>query len=422
MTRRLSVLLIGLNYAPESTGIAPYTTGLARELAHRGALARVICGFPHYPQWSFGESKPPLSTTSVDVGVRVVRNRHSLPARPGGIARAWSEFTFGVTLILQRFGRPDVVVLVSPALISTAVALVKARLLSRRPVAIWVQDLYTLGLQELGIGKAGLAERAVASIERWCLRSADAVVVIHERFRDTVVNELGVDPAAVTVVRNWSHLEDAEPIDRVAARARLGWDPSDFVVLHAGNMGVKQGLDNVVEAARLAASSGSAVRFVLLGDGNQRARLAELGAGVPTLSMIDSLPDDEFRKALGAADALLVNERHGVAGMAVPSKLTSYFSTGLPVIAATDPGSVTESEVLLAGAGPVVPAGEPQALLDAAASLAADPEAARSMGASASRFRETRLTPRASFDTFIQLLRALADGRRPAATEGSGIS
>ncbi|MCM3505965.1 glycosyltransferase family 4 protein [Curtobacterium sp. ODYSSEY 48 V2] len=414
--------IVGLNFGPESTGIAPYTGGLARELASRSWRVRVLSGFPHYPQWRFAERHPPRSRISVEDGVMVVRRRHRLPSKPGGVARALSELSFGVAAICTRFAKPDVVVLVSPALISSAAALVKARLVTRRPVVVWVQDLYTLGLRELGVGRPGLSSRLIGAIEKWTLRSADAVVVIHERFRDTVVEELGVRPASVEVVRNWSHLDDDWQVDRDASRAALGWDSSEFVVLHAGNMGVKQGLENVVDAARLAAATGSRVRFVLLGDGNQRSTLAELAAGVANVEMIASLPDDEFRDALASADALLVNERAGVAGMAVPSKLTSYFSTGLPVIAATDPGSVTESEVLLAGAGPVVPAGDPQALLDAAVALAGDAQRARAMGASGRRFRTERLTAAASFDTFAQLLETLARGRRSTATRESGTA
>lgn len=414
-----SVLLIGINYAPETTGIAPYSAGLARELAKQGMRTRVIAAFPHYPQWSFQDDRPPRTASCAEDGVRVVRRRHKLPSRPGGASRVISELTFGLSALTTRFGRPDVVVLVSPALLSTAVAMLKARL-GRRPVVVWVQDLYTLGLRELGMDKSGLGERAIAAVERWCLRAADSVVVIHERFRDTVVAEMGVDPESVTVVRNWSHLEESEPVDRSAARAAFGWTRSDFVVLHAGNMGVKQGLENVVEAGRLAASRHSNVRFVLVGDGNQRQRLEGLVSAVPTVSMLGSMPDAEFRKVLASADALLVNERQGVAGMAVPSKLTSYFSTGLPVIAATDPGSVTESEVILAGAGPIVPAGDPESLLDAAEALAADPQSAASFGENGRRFRSERLTPRASFDTFTQLLRDLSAGRGASATRESG--
>ncbi|WP_323749731.1 glycosyltransferase family 4 protein [Curtobacterium sp. VKM Ac-1376] len=420
MDNRLSVLFVGLNYAPESTGIAPYSAGLARQLVARGIRSRVISSFPHYPQWAFRESRPPRSRISVEDGVRVVRRRHRLPSRPGGSARALSELSFGVAAATTRFGHPNVVVLVSPALIATAVALLKVRLMTRRPVVMWVQDLYTLGLNEIGEKKAGIATTAIKVIERWCLRGADAVVVIHERFRDTLVQEMGIDSESVTVVRNWSHLEPAPLFDRSDIRQRFGWGKDDHVVLHAGNMGVKQGLENVVDAARLASERGSNVRFVLLGDGNQRERLAGLAVEVPALSLVSSLPDAEFRLALGAADTLLVNERAGVAGMAVPSKLTSYFSTGLPVIAATDAGSITESEVLLAEAGVVVPAGNPRALLDAAESLARDPARAADLGENGRRFRSDRLTPRASFDTFTQLLRELAVGERDLATRESG--
>ncbi|WP_258375065.1 glycosyltransferase family 4 protein [Curtobacterium sp. MCSS17_006] len=411
---------MGINYAPESTGIAPYSAGLARELAARGARSRVISSFPHYPQWAFREPRPPRSRTSEEDGVAVVRRRHRLPSSPGGIARALSELSFGVAAVTTRFGRPDVVVLVSPALLGAIVALLKVRVTSRRPVVVWVQDLYTLGLREIGDRNSGFAGRAIALIERWCLRSADAVVVIHERFRDTVVQDMGVSPNAVTVVRNWSHLDDASNVDRAEVRERLGWHEDEHVVLHAGNMGVKQGLENVIDAARLAAEQGSSVRFVLIGDGNQRERLAELAANVPSLSLMASLPDDEFRLALGAADALLVNERPGVAGMAVPSKITSYFSTGLPVIAATDPGSITANEVLLAEAGVVVPAGDPRSLLNAAETLARDPARSAALGENGRRFRSNRLSPRSSFDIFTQLLRSLAAGRQNSGTRESG--
>ncbi|PZF13068.1 glycosyltransferase family 4 protein [Curtobacterium sp. MCLR17_034] len=415
-----SVLLVGLNYSPESTGIAPYSAGLARELAARGWRVRVITSFPHYPQWAFRGGRPRRAEESVEDEVRVVRRRHELPRKPGGVARALSELSFGFASLTAASGRPDVVVLVSPALISSALALVKAKVITRRPVVVWVQDLYTLGVKELGDKRSHLSGRAIAAVERWVLRSSDRVVVIHERFRDTVMQEFGLQRDAVAVVRNWSHLADVAPLDRHEARVALGWDPEHFVVLHAGNMGLKQGLENVVEAARLASARSSAVRFVLLGDGNQREHLAKLAADVPALSIIGSLPDDQFRQALVAADALLVNEKGGVEGMAVPSKLTSYFSTGLPVIAATDRGSITESELRMAEAGPVVKADDPRALLDAADSLRADPDLAAKMGENGRRFRSTQLDPRVSFDRFAQLLSALAAGQQASASSESG--
>ena len=47
----MRILVAGINYAPEVTGIAPYTTGLAEGLAQRGHTVDVWTGLPHYPQW-----------------------------------------------------------------------------------------------------------------------------------------------------------------------------------------------------------------------------------------------------------------------------------------------------------------------------------------------------------------------------------
>ena len=123
------------------------------------------------------------------------------------------------------------------------------------------------------------------------------------------------------------------------------------MALHAGNMGYKQGLENVVTAAELASRSGSRARFVLLGDGNQRAGWKQ---PVPVSGLWSSCHRSartEFPAALGAANVLLVNERPGVAQMAVPSKLTSYFRSGKPILAATDVSGFTAGELAASGAG-----------------------------------------------------------------------
>ena len=174
-------------------------------------------------------------------------------------------------------------------------------------------------------------------------------------------------------MRNWSHVEPAPTFDRAAARRRHGWDDDDVVVLHAGNMGAKQGLENVVRAARVASDRGSRVRFVLMGDGLRRRDLEALDPS-PRLQFLDPLPDGAFQEALGAADVLLVNELPGMTEMSVPSKLTTYWATGRPVVAAVDARSTTAEELEVSGAGLVVPPDEPARLVEAIEALVADPD------------------------------------------------
>lgn len=347
-------------------------------------------------------------------GVAVTRLSHYVPPQPSGVRRLISELSFGARLLMEPWGSPDVVLLVSPALFSSAVAALRLRLRRRRPThAVWVQDLYSLGVVETGQG-GGAVARIMRAVESSTLRGAHGVAVIHDRFRDYVVDELAVHHPRVQVIRNWSHVQPAGAVDRAAVRARFGWG-DETVVLHAGNMGAKQGLENVVEAARVVDLDGAPVRFVLLGDGNQRTAVEAAARGIRSVQFIDPLPDGEFEQVLASADVLLVNERPGNAEAAVPSKLTSYFSTGLPVIAATDAGSVTSAEMRTSGGGVRVDAGRPRDLVDAVLAMRADPSGRAEYGAAGRRFRESTLGADAAITRFADWLTALDEQHGSAA-------
>ena len=290
--------------------------------------------------------------------------------------------------------------------------MMRARCTSKRiPVVAWVQDVYSLGVSETGAG-GGRTAALMKMIESWTLRGADRVVVIHDRFRAYAVEALGLPAAAVEVVRNWTHLPAAMPIDPRATRHLLGWRDDELIVLHAGNQGAKQGLGNVVESARIADERNAKVRFVLLGDGNQRRKLGELASGVERIQFIAPLPEDKYQQAMAAADVLLVNERPGINEMAVPSKLTSYFSTGVPVIAATDAGSVTASEIESARAGVRVDAGDPRALVDAVIALGGDRDSARALGANGLQYRRDVLSQQAALERFEEAIRSVLTRRK----------
>ena len=152
MTR---VTLVTLNYAPEPTGIAPYSTGAAAGLAAQGDAVLAITGYPHYPQWRILEGYPGLTRREQSEGVRLLRLRHPVPRAGGLLTRALMEIVFGLRAVGSRWGRPDVVIAVSPALLSSALVVLRAQL-TRTPVIVWVQDIYTLGAAPAGAaGPAG---------------------------------------------------------------------------------------------------------------------------------------------------------------------------------------------------------------------------------------------------------------------------
>lgn len=381
---RLTV--IGINYSPEATGIAPYTAGAAVGLAQHGHRVSVLTGYPHYPQWELPAGYSGWKRQEVIDGLSVLRLRHPIPH--GSVAgRTFMEVIFGLRAVAARWHKPDVVLAVTPALLSTALVVAKARL-QRRRVVVWVQDIYSLSATQTGL--AARISPLVGAVESWTVRHASRVVVIHDRFAHFLTHNLGVDPSRIDVVRNWTHLTHDGVTRSAEVRAGHGWDPEETIVLHAGNMGTKQNLENVVRASQLAAENHSKVRFVLLGDGHRRQALEALGPN-SHLQFIDPLPDAEFAQTLASADVLLVNELPGMTEMSVPSKLTSYFHSGLPVLAAVDSASVTADEIASAHAGLRVDADDPAALLAAAESLAADPSTAAKFGENGRHYRDSVL-------------------------------
>lgn len=405
MPQPSSTLVFGLNYPPETTGISPYTGAMSAGLARRGHRIRALVAHPHYPDWEVRSGYGQWSRRENLDGVIVDRMLHFVPRQPAPVPRALSELSFGVRQMVARWGKPSTLLAVSPALLSTA--LVRARsLLTHRstPFVIWVQDLYALGLVETGQG-GGLTARVLRQVEGWLLRSASMVVVIHDRFADRVHEDFGVPRDRIAVVRNWTHISAMPQVDVPEVRRRFGWSDDETVVLHTGNMGVKQGLHHVVDAGRIAHDRGQKIRFVLVGNGAQRDQLqARIDERPTSTAILPPLGDREFAEVLQAADVLLVNELPGVAEMAVPSKLTSYFASGRPVLAATDATGITAQEVLAADAGITVQAGDPTAILEGATRLAADREQAERFGRNGRVYRETVLDETFAIDRFDSLL------------------
>jgi glycosyltransferase involved in cell wall biosynthesis len=375
-TRR-RLLLVSTNYAPEHAGIGPYATQIAEHWAAGGDEVHVLAGMPHYPAWRLDPAYAGVRRAEEQrAGVTVHRRRHTVPARQTALTRALFEASVLANGLYAppAVDRPDAVVAQLPSL---AGGVLGARLARRHrvPFVPVVQDLMSRAAAQSGIRGGGrLAGGLAGSVERYVLKRAALVGVIHESFVGTVA-AMGVPEDRIRVVPNWSHVRPPTR-SRAEMRARLGWREGRTVLLHSGNMGLKQGLDVLVEAARL----DPRLRVVLMGDGNQRDQLRSMAGGLPNLDFLPPADDGEFPDVLAAADVLVVTQRASVVDMSVPSKLTSYFAAGRPVVASVAGQGGSAQEIARSGAGVVVPPEDPRALLEAVRALAEDPDRARALG------------------------------------------
>lgn len=385
MTRRL--LVFGINYAPEPTGVGVVTTRIAESMAADGWEVEVVTGVPHYPSWRRSAVPKPLG----EERVRVHRRPHYVPARQTAVLRGAYEATWLCAALpdalLRR--RPDAVLGIVPSLSGAALAAIAARR-HRVPLTLLFFDLMGRAAEQSGLpGGAGFSG-VVTRVERSLGRRASRVAVIAEGFHDYLV-EGGVDPSRISVVdvaalgavRGVAHGGRS----RDQTRARLGWRPDDFVVLYSGSIGYKQALEHVVEAARLAGSDGG-LRFVLQGDGNQRSELERRAKGL-RLRNLEFRPlasSDELVGMLTAADALLLHQRASVRNMSFPSKLAMYLRSGSPVVAAVASDDGVARELAAAGAAVIVPPERPAELLASLDELRRDPTLARALVDAASAY------------------------------------
>ncbi|MCG7631548.1 glycosyltransferase family 4 protein [Gordonia McavH-238-E] len=415
----LDALVVSLNFDPEPTGIAPYAAGLAKALRARGKKVGVLTTYPHYPQWKVYDGYTGLRTTESVEGVYVQRLRTYVPRVPSLARRLSMEALFALRVGLSSDVRQSTSIIVtSPSLLSAAVLVLQSRALRRSNVTVWLQDIYTLGVRETGHTRSARMQNAVKLLESWVVRHARRTVVIHDSFEDFVRDELDADMSRVEIIRNWTHIDSGIGGDIGEFRQKMGWAASEVIVLHAGNMGKKQALHNVIEAARVSASSdGPPLRFILMGDGAERRDLESLAVGIPNVSIIDPVSVDQFPLALASADMLLVNEGPDVRGMAVPSKLTSYFSSGRPVLAATHGATPTSKELQLSGAGIRVSPANPSALVEGARRLGEDADLRDELGRRGRRYFEDYLVEATAIDSFEGLIKA--DGPARVAEERS---
>lgn len=405
--RRL--VIVSLYYAPEPSGNAPYVAGVAEHLASVGWDVTVIAGMPHYPRWRIAPGyQGRLRSREVLNEVDVRRFRTYVPASQSTSKRALYELSFLVQAFTSAVPSADAVVGVVPSLTGGYLAKSFARRLGR-PYGLWLQDLVGKGAVQSGLSSHSTAS-LIARMEERMVRSAARVGIVSSDFRDTVVS-YGLPPERVVDLPNWN-LTPPPGSGPEHLREELGLASVGTMVLHAGNMGNKQGLENVIAAAAEAQRDHPYLRFVLMGDGSQRDRLCRLARELPNVTFLGSQEPQRHADILAAADVLLINERVGVLDMSLPSKLTSYLAAGRPIVAAVGATGSTASAVTETGAGIVVPPGDPRALLEAIAQVAADEGLRRRLGDAGfaySRTQQDAATAMARAERFMEDL--IRDGR-----------
>lgn len=358
------ILLYGMNFAPEITGVGKYTGEIADYLTGQGGKVTVVSTPPHYPGWSVRDGYTNSYSTEVKKGMKIFRVPLFLKENMGGIWRLIAPLSFAATsapVVLWNIlrHRPQFVICVEPTLFAAPLAILAAKAVGARTV-LHVQDLEVDAAFAVGHLKSlSFMKKAAYLFEKYTLKGFDRIITISERMSARLVEKTG-KAEQVAIVRNWVDLEHIYPLGRKSAyRHELGYADDDFIVLYSGNIGAKQGLDTLLDASAQLVQQ-QKIKFVIAGEGPAKRGLVEKYGHLPNVSFLPFQPYEKFNEFMNLANLHALPQDRGAADLVLPSKLGGMLASGAPVVVTADEG--TELANFLGDSAIITPPGDSEAL------------------------------------------------------------
>jgi colanic acid biosynthesis glycosyl transferase WcaI len=383
------VLVISQQFSPEMGALPNRLYPLTRHLAEHGHEVFVATGMPNYPKGDvFPDYRGRHFMRERRDGATVLRTHYYTTARNVSTRAQLLSYLSFLPAVLHsgwRAGRVDAVFVTSPPIFPAVPAILLAKLRGAKLV-VDLRDLWPDEVVAVGAAREGSAPvRVLRAIERWMYRSADVVTCTTRAFADTVA-ERGVGEEKRRLLPNGADVELFRPLPReneVAAQYAFG---DRLVVMYSGLLGIKHGLETVIEAAALLRDREDVV-FFLRGEGPRRealeAQVRELG--LKNVLFGGERPIEEVPYLLARADVCVTNLLPDpYLDKIVSVKVFEYLACAKPVVG----GLRGEGAKVLeeSGGGIAVEPGDPQAMADAVRELLDAPERRAEMGEAGRRY------------------------------------
>ena len=221
------------------------------------------------------------------------------------------------------------------------------------------------------------------------------------------------DKNKVHVVRNWIDTEKTVPVNRAENKLfeelRIGRDK--FNIVYAGNIGMMQGIETIVDAAEKLQDVVD-LQFIIFGNGSEeeniKRRISE--KNLKNIQLFPLQPLDRVSEVYSLGNVSIIPCKPGTGGSGMPSKTWTIMATGTAIIASFDFGGEMEKTIKQAGCGYCVQAGNAKALAEAIEELKDKPEIVKIMGQNARRYAEEQVAKEQAVQKYIEIIEETVKG------------
>lgn len=330
----MKILIYGINYSPDLTGIGKYTGEMGAWLAKQSHQVDVITAMPYYPQWEKNAlyKGKIWFTESID-GARVNRCPLYVPKKVTGAKRMIHEFSFflssSIFWIGALFKSYDLLFTPYPPLV---IGIWPRIYKLFHPKTLWVfhiQDLQVDAARELGLIQNQKLLSILSNIERYWLKKASYVSSISVGMKERILSK-GILESNYIMLPNWAETEIIKPLSKTESlRTELNIPLESKVVLYSGNLGEKQGVDVIIDVAESFQSDPS-ILFIIAGEGASKERLVTYASNkkLTNVRFLALQPYNKLAAFLAIADIHLVIQKKSAADLVLPSKFMSILSCG----------------------------------------------------------------------------------------------
>jgi colanic acid biosynthesis glycosyl transferase WcaI len=395
--RTLNLLVYSIHYYPEQIGIGVFNHGMVEYLADRGHHVTVVTAFPWYPSWKV--ERPYVgrwSMTETKGNVTIMRSFVPSLKRITARSRIMHESVFTLSsfchLARLLFKKVDAVIAVCPPVQLGFSAAVFCGL-KRIPFIFHIQDLQIDAAADLHLIKNRFVLSLLRSWERFLFRRASVLSTISRGMKKRIEAK-GNFKNKVHMFPNWVDTRFLKPLPRDNPfRESQGIGREKFLVLYAGNIGEKQGVDILADVALLTRDREDIV-YVIVGEGAGLGRLKQRLQSSPAgqIKLLPLQPREMLPFMLAAADLSLVIQKRGVGDFLMPSKLLNIMGSARPVVAAAETDCELARCIQESGCGEAVPPENPKLLAGAILKFYDDPALREKCGSSGRSFVETHFS------------------------------